>query len=264
MHSLSLITAAGSTLSVQAAGSGPAIILLHGFPLNHQMWIPLQELLAPDYHCIAIDFRGFGGSTLDGDYSIADLARDVETIRAHLAPEEQVHVVGLSMGGYVALEYWRHYAQHVRSLVLSNTKPEADDVVGKTARRQMAQKALEQDVSTVLEPMLARLIAPQAMNTAIEERVREMMQAAGAASVAAAQHAMADRRDFSQLIQSCKLPTLVITGQLDPIAPPESTRQWANRMPDANFFEIANCGHLAPLEHANEFREILQAFLSSN
>jgi len=227
------------------------------------MWLPLMSLLSPSYHCIAMEFRGFGGSTLDGDYTLSDLAQDVEIVRSHFAANERMHLVGLSMGGYVALEYWRLFSSNLRSLILSNTKPDADDSTGQTARRQMAQRALESGAWSALAPMLPRLIAPQAMETEVENNVRQMMQASSASTIAAAQHAMAGRKDFTQIIETIRVPTLVVTGQYDFIAPPQTTRQWAHRIPSSSYSEIATAGHLAPLENPEDFHDALERFFSN-
>ncbi len=257
-----MITSSGATLSVKASGTGPVVFLLHGFPLDHRMWLPLIETLRGQYHCIALDLRGFGGSTLDGDYSLADLAEDIECIRARLAQNQQINLVGLSMGGYVALEYWHRYGQHLNSLTLANTKPSADDPAGSAARLEMAQSAISQGAWSAVSPMLSRLLPAKTLETNIGDCVREMMRAASSDAVAAAQRAMARRREFTELIPSVRTPTLVITGELDPIAPPDATRQWSAAIPNCIYREISTSGHLTPLEKPNEFRTILTGFLN--
>jgi pimeloyl-ACP methyl ester carboxylesterase len=140
LHEISLIAAAGNTISVKACGKGSAIIFLHGFPLDHRMWLSQLIELSDRFYCLAIEVRGFGGSSLDGEYLLQDLADDVEQVRRLLSPDQPVHLVGLSMGGYVAFEYWRKYRQNLATLTLANTKPGADSEDAKQQRLQMAER----------------------------------------------------------------------------------------------------------------------------
>ena len=158
IHSISLITSVGETLSVKAAGSGPVVMLLHGFPLDGRMWTYQLEQLSIHCRCLVPELRGFGGSTASRPYQLSDLADDVEQARRHLAPDEQLHLVGLSMGGYVALEYWHKYSSRLRSLTLANTKPQADDQATKAARLIMAQTAREAGAWAAVQSMLPRLL----------------------------------------------------------------------------------------------------------
>lgn len=263
IHSISLITDDGSTLAVRAAGSGPSVIFLHGFPMDSRMWIPLIELLQPYFHCIAPNFRGFGGSSLSGDYKISELAKDVENVRLHLAGDSPVHLVGLSMGGYVAFEYWRQFGSHLRSLTFTNTKPFADDSQARSNRLAMAEKALSQGAPAALEPMIGQLLADNSRAAEAETRLREMSHGVSPATIAAAQSAMADRRDFVPLLPSLALPSLVVAGQHDRLSPPQITEQWAGQLPRGRFEVVPDSGHLSPLESTSAFHCLLFEFLNS-
>lgn len=226
------------------------------------MWLPLMDLLQSHFHCIAVELRGFGGSTFDRQYTIRELAQDVEIVRSHLNPDETFHLVGLSMGGYVALEYWHQYSHHLRSLVLVNTRASSDDAAGQAMRNEMAQQALENGAWQSIAPMLSKLISRDLVGTQIEATVKEMMQSVDAISIAAAQVAMAGRRDFSSLIGHIRVPTLVVTGEHDPIAPPVQTSEWARQIPKANYHVVPGSGHLSPLEKTEEFCKVLREFIA--
>jgi 3-oxoadipate enol-lactonase len=263
IHSISLITEDGGTHAVRAAGSGPPVIFLHGFPLNSTMWLPLIELLQPYFHCIAPDFRGFGGSSLGGDYQISDLAKDIETIRIHLTADSPIHLVGLSMGGYVAFEYWRLFGHNLRSLTLTNTKPSADDSETRSNRMEMSRRAGSEGARVALEPMLTQLLADCSQGSQAEVQLREMIDAASPQAIAAAQAAMAGRRDFLPLLSSLATASLVAAGQYDQLTPTDLTRQWAGQLPSGRFGEIPDSGHLSPLESAPAFSSLLFEFLNS-
>jgi 3-oxoadipate enol-lactonase len=262
IHTISLITARGNTLNIKASGSGQTIFLIHGFPLDHRMWIKQIEALSSRFQVVVPELRGFGGSSLDSDYSLADLAEDIEQVRRHLSANQPIDLIGLSMGGYVCFEYWRKYSSNLRSLVLSNTKPTADDEAARQGRIAMAEKALKEGSWAAVAPMLDKLIAAKSKGTAVEDAVKEMMESTSPAAVAAAQRAMAGRADFTALLASIGIPTLVITGEEDSLAPPATTRQWAGQIPGAQYVELA-AGHLPTLEVPELFNSTITKFLTA-
>ena len=263
MNTISLIAPRGNTLSVSAAGTGPTLILVHGFPLDQRMWRHQLAQLAQHYHVLAPDLRGFGRSTLsDNAYSLRELADDIDFIRQHLAADQPIALCGLSMGGYVAFEYWQHYRQHLSMLVLANTKPTGDDDAARDGRLKMAQAALESGAWPAVSPMLPKLLAEATRQEqpSVVEEVEAMMRSASADAIAAAQTAMAARADFSSSLPLIQVPTLVITGQADPIAPPAATEAWAQRIADSRYVCLADAGHLTPLEQPALFNQALLEF----
>ena len=105
----------------------PACILLHGFGHHGRIWDPLASRLQADYQVIALDFRGHGDSGWDSDrdYSHAALLHDLETLTMRLELES-FHMVGHSLGARVAMLYTAAHSQHVSSLTIIDTGPEAD------------------------------------------------------------------------------------------------------------------------------------------
>ncbi len=260
LHTISLIAPRGNVISIKAAGSGPALILLHGFPLDHRMWLEQLSGLSEHFHVIAPDLRGFGQSTLtDSPYTMKELADDVEFIRKHLAGEQPLRLCGLSFGGYIAFEYWQHYRQNLELLVLANTKPTADDEAARAGRLKMAADAVELGAWPAVEGMFPKLLSAvtREQQPAVAASVEAMMRSAPAAGIAAAQQAMAARRDFTAALATMQTPTLVITGADDPIAPPAATEAWAKRIPGARYACLAEAGHLTPLEQPAKFNGLV-------
>mgnify|MGYP000925235068 CR=1 FL=1 len=107
------ITFESTRLAVHVAGRGPVAILLHGYPLDHRMWLDaLQGPLAQQRTLVALDLRGHGLSPWCGDraHTMELFADDVATV-IHTLSDEPVDLVGLSMGGYAALAVMeRHLA----------------------------------------------------------------------------------------------------------------------------------------------------------
>jgi len=264
-HAIQLVAPNGNTLAITTAGSGKTVFLLHGFPLDSRMWQHQLPVLARSFHVVTVDFRGFGQSTCEGQaFSLSDLAEDVEFVRQHLASEQPIALIGLSMGGYVALEYWHTYSHRLAGLVLSNTKPSADNEEAKAGRQKMAADALQSGTWPAVAPMFGKLLAEKTIreDQATANLVQDMMPSVPAKTVAAALRAMAARHDFTDQLARIRVPTLVITGQFDAISSPESNRQWSQALPDARLEIIDEAGHLPPLESPQSYNSALLSFLN--
>lgn len=262
-HRLSILGPRGNTLSVVAQGEGPTLILVHGFPLDHRLWLSQVEALSKTHKVLCPELRGFGDSQLiEPQYSIADLADDLEKVRQHFAPNEKVALCGLSMGGYVAFEYWARHGQNLSHLILANTKPNADGEQGRAGRLAMAQTAMENGTVEALGNMVDKLVASGSSET-IRNAAIEMMQSVPPQTIAAAQTAMSQRNDFAQRLKEIDVPTLVITGCEDSIAPPTATQAWANQIASSNLSVLENSAHLTPVEAPEAFNTTLLSFLNA-
>ena len=268
VNRVSFLGTYGNTISVCASGSAadqrPVLLLAHGFPLDAQFWEPQLTTLSEKFHVLAPDFRGFGQSDLGTEeYSLANLAADIEQVRSHLASEQKIFLCGLSMGGYVAFEYWLHFKQHLAGLILTNTKPSSDSDEARMGRLAMADKAMLQGTWAAVEAMLPKLVGAPASQPVVATQIEAMMRRVPSASVAAASRAMAKRQDFTTMLGDIDLPTLVITGEQDAIAPPEATQQWADMIPEATCEIVPRSGHLTPMDATPEFNDILTRFICS-
>jgi len=265
MHHLSFLAERGNLISVTTAGHGPPLILLHGFPLDHRQWLPQLTSLSANYHVIAPDLRGFGRSALtDQPYTLADLAGDVEQVRQHFSNGERIALCGLSMGGYVAFEYWRSYASHLTGLILANTKPDADSDQARQARLDMCTQAQQVGAWEAVAGMLPKLLTEHHLSEQQGEAflaTQQMLKECSVEAVCRAQHALAQRADFIAKLPSIQTPTLVITGEADSIAPADATRKWAAVIPNSSCHVIPQAAHLTPLESPVRFNQLLHDFL---
>src|SRR5688572_25566901 len=112
MHTMTL-RASQTPIAYQDAGTGPAVVLLHAFPLDSGMWRPQFDALAGQWRLIAPDLPGFGHSAVTAGLTIDALADVVAELLDHLGVNERVTVGGVSMGGYAALAFTRLYPQRV-------------------------------------------------------------------------------------------------------------------------------------------------------
>lgn len=275
---LERIAVHGVSLAVDIRGSGPAILLIHGYPLDHRIWEPQLETLT-GWRRIAPDLRGMGGSdaplaapaaapgpggaptpAAEG-YSMEVYARDLAALLDRLGVERAV-LCAHSMGGYIAFEFLRRWRPRVRGLVLVNTRAEADTPEGRRAREAAIALARTGGAAAVAESMLPKMLAPSAP-PALRERVRDIMTGTPVAGLIGALGAMRDRPDNTLLLPALAgLPTLVIAGAEDGIVSPASARAMAAAIPGARLVEIPGAAHLASLEAPEATTEALRSFLT--
>lgn len=253
----------GVNLAVEVRGSGPAILFIHGYPLDHSLW-EHQIAHLEGWTRIAPDLRGMGQSDApDLGYSMGTYAEDLLALLDTLGVE-QVVVCGLSMGGYIAFEILRRARNRVRGLVLVDTRAEADTHELRRARDASAIQAREGGAASIAESMLPRLLARSAPeeNPLLVERVRRQIHGTPLAGILGAISALRDRADSIPLLPTLGgLPTLVIVGEDDQMTPLERARVMAAGIPNARLAVVPRAGHLAPLEHPAFVTDLLADFL---
>lgn len=254
----------GATIYYRDKGHGPAVILLHGFPLDHRMWDAQVDALAGEYRVIAPDLRGFGQSSRPaGTMTIAGMAADVAEIVRQLSLGKVV-LGGLSMGGYVALAYVAAYPETLRGLMLFDTKAEADSAETKAGRDRMIDIAKRRGAVPIAEAMLGRMI-PEAAAKSRPQLVRDlvtMMESTDPETIASALAAMRDRPDRTAELSAIKVPTLVVVGELDVITPPEVMKAMADEIPDSTLRGIPSAGHMSPMEQPQLVTHAVEQFLA--
>ena len=255
-----------SQISYDNAGAGRPLVLLHAFPLSHQMWRGQILEFAPDYQIIAPDARGFGEtSAFEGEPSLEVVARDVNALLDKLEISQPVIVCGLSMGGYTALEFARQFPTRLAGLILCDTRADADSNDAKTSRDEMIEFAQSHTGEEVAEKMLPKLLGQSTRehNLAVAARVRELAMPLTGHNAAAMITALKNRRDSTDILSGIKVPTLVLGGDEDEICPPDVMAQMAAQIPDARHETIRGAGHLSNLEAPESFNAAVREWLDT-
>ncbi len=259
------LTVNGVNLAVEVRGEGPAILLVHGYPLDRTLWQHQLGALT-GFRRIAPDLRGLGLSDApDLGYSMATYADDLAAL-LDVLHADQVVICGLSMGGYVALEFARRYRSRLRGLVLMDTRAEADSAEARKGREAAMQLVREKGAAAIAAQMLPKLFAPGAAGTMPHEveRVRVMMESAPTKGIVGALGAMRDRADsVPSLAELAGLPTLVVVGEQDQMTPPATARLIADGIPGAMLSVIPGAGHLPPVEQPLATTRVITEFLQS-
>jgi 3-oxoadipate enol-lactonase len=252
----------GTELHWRDAGRGHrAVVLLHAFPLHSGMWTRQIEALAATHRVIAPDYRGLGGTGGSPEPStMALLAGDVRALLGHLRVERAA-VVGLSMGGYLALELWRQAPGLFTGLALCDTKAGADTPEGAAGREAFAKSALTQGLHWVADQMAPRLLKPSPDPAALAE-VRTLIGGGTPVGVAAAQRGMALRPDSTPTLATIGCPTLVVVGAEDGLTPPAEAERLAAGVRGATLARLDGAGHLPNIEQPAAFNAALVRFVA--
>jgi pimeloyl-ACP methyl ester carboxylesterase len=248
-------------LAVHLAGRGPLAVLLHGYPLDHRLWLDsLHGDLAARRTLAAIDLRGHGQSPASGDpsHSMALLAADVAAVVRSLA-DGPADLVGLSMGGYVAQALWADHPALVRSLVLTNTRAGADSDAARAGRDAAITTVTTAGRAPIADAMLGKLLAKGA-DPLLAARVRSMIEGTPVETIVADLRGLRDRPDRTALLPQIAVPTLVVGGDQDPITPRPDAEQLARGIPGATLCMVAAAAHLVPMEQPTAFAAAVGSF----
>jgi YbgC/YbaW family acyl-CoA thioester hydrolase len=254
----------GVATAADVQGDGPAMLFIHGFPLDRTMWRHLIATLT-GWRRIAPDLRGMGLSDVpENSYTIAEYADDLAELLAVLDVDEAV-VCGLSMGGYIAFELLRRHPGKVTGLVLVSTRAEPDDALGKKSRDDMIRMVEEGGPEAIVDRMLPRLLAPSSLTTMpqVVEHVRTMIAGNPGRGVIGALEAMRDRPDATSLLNDINVPTLVVAGREDQLIPVAQSKKLADAIPGAQFTQIPDAGHIPPMEQPVAISRVVREFLEA-
>jgi 3-oxoadipate enol-lactonase len=252
------------TLAVDTRGDGPALLLIHGFPLDRSLWAHQVATLAR-WRRIAPDLRGCGASDApEAGYSMAAYADDLMRLLDRLRIERAV-VAGLSMGGYIAFELLRRHRQRVMGLILLDTRADADTPEGRQGRETMMEVARSNGAAAVAERMLPRLLGRTTQRTQphLVEQVRTMISRTSVAGIVGALGAMRDRPDSTPLLATIDVPTLVVVGDEDELTPPALSKAMTAAIPSAAMTTISGAGHLSALEAPTAVSRVVAEFLEA-
>lgn len=257
-----LDTAAGP-VGYSDRGSGPALVLVHGFLFDKRMWAPqLDSFVSLGYRVVCVDMVGFGDSASTG--TVIPMAAHTRAITAVLDALGVEHAVllGYSMGGQVALDFAATHPHRLIALVLSDTFAGLDAPEGRTGRLALADRLEREGVTEYAEEFLPLVLSPRSLRERpqVADRAREMMSDANPASVAAALRGRAERRDYTDVARDLGVPTLVVVGEEDQFDRGVLGAELAALFPDGRLVTIGRAGHTPSMEASAAFDSAVAEF----
>ena len=253
------------TFTGSAGGNAGNVLLLHAFPVSADMWEPqLAPLAESGYRVIAPYVYGFDTSPSRPGWSMGDYAHSLARLIKAL-DWERATVVGLSMGGYQAMAFYRLYPELVDSLVFCDTRANADAPQAAAARQEFRTAVMEKGAGEAAARMVPNFFATETYeaNPALVEQTRQSILRQTPSEISEAMRAIAEREDSTELLTEVTCPTLIINGIGDKVTPPETAAEMHALIPGSKLELITNAGHLSNLEQPAMFNGILLEHLQS-
>jgi pimeloyl-ACP methyl ester carboxylesterase len=240
----------GHDIYYEDSGGLTPVILLHGFPLSSEIWVPIRARLAESCRLVTPDLRGHGLSAKPaGNYSMEVLAQDVAALADQLGFERFI-LGGHSMGGYVALRFAARNPDRLSGIILVDTRAEPDTDEGKAKRLSAIEKIRHEGAGSFLDGFVPSLVGETTRrdNPTLIDHVRQIAGRVPDHVLAACLKGMMDRPDSRELLPSLGFPALVVVGEEDTLTPPDSAREMARLLPNAELVVIPRAGHTPSLE----------------
>jgi pimeloyl-ACP methyl ester carboxylesterase len=254
----------GLSIAYQKAGTGPALVLLHGFTQDSRVWKTQIESLSKDFTVIAWDAPGAGLSADPPDsFNISNWA-DCLAGLLDSAGIEQAQILGLSWGGLLAQEFYHRYPARVLSLILADTYAgwtgSLSDSIAKVRLQNCirdSQLPPSEFVPKYLPGMFGDSVRPETKE--VLSRIMSGTHPKGFRLMATAL-AVADTRSLLPVI---KVPVLLIWGESDKRSPINVAHQMQDSIPGAKIEIISGAGHVSNMEQPEQFNEIVKDFCST-
>lgn len=249
----------------QIEGQGPPLVLLHPFPANHKFWKPAAPLLSSRYQLITPDLRGHGASGIGvGPATMEKHAADLLRV-CEAAGVQRAIFMGVSIGGYVMFEFWRRYRERVQTLILCDTRAQADTPEGRASRLKAADDVLKRGPAMFLDEMVQKLLGAttKARRPDLVSTARAMLGEMTPAGIAAVQRGMAERPDSVPTLKTISVPVLIMVGEEDTLTPVSDAELMRTHIKESRLATVPKAGHFAPFEQHEVVVGMVRRFLES-
>lgn len=250
-------------LAYEREGTGPAVIFMHGIGGNRTNWDEQQTGLGGRYCTIAWDARGYGDSDDPlNPLKFSDFTDDLNALLDHLGVQT-AHLVGLSMGGMIAQDFYGRYADRVATLTLADTS-HGFGAANEADRRNFLAPRLkplqEGQTPADLAPKMIDVLTGSRATEDVRQRLLESLSAVRTGPYIQALTAIVTT-DFRTILPGIAVPALIIVGTEDKVLPVSESQALADAIPGSELVLIEYAGHLTNIEAPGPFNTILGDFL---
>jgi 3-oxoadipate enol-lactonase len=262
---MSELTTKHGVIEYSEHGEGQPLIMLRGLGRTVRHWAGFERQMARHFRVITFDLRGIGTNKvpISPRHSLFDVAEDIVEILDHLKIEK-ASLLGVSLGGMVALACGLRFPERVHSLIIVNSSIAGQKIMRLTPIALATISRAAWDPKN-LESKLVDVLTGPDLPTPKKKKIADLynqirtengmpLKAVASQLAGAARFFVADR------LKGMKPPTLVIYGSNDRFVPVENSKRIASLIPDAKLFELKNAGHEAHLDKPEEFISAVKAW----
>lgn len=242
----------GARIFYQVAGTGTPLLLIHGFPLDGQLYQGQLAQLSQVFKVITPDLRGFGKSSIpDAQASIQLYAQDMLALMDRLGVSKAI-IGGHSMGGQIVLQMYRQAPGRFLGMILIDTNPMAASIVEQAEFPAFGAQAQQQGVPSIVPTLAAQFLTGVARlnDRAATLTLMNIIAEASVNGVVAGGQALATRPDFTALLPRIAVPALVLVGVDDPVYGLEISQMTQAAVPGSTLTIIRQAEHTSIFEQA--------------
>lgn len=242
----------GHSIHYESLGDGKEMVLIHGFPLDHSIWLGVAELLRSDFRVIMPDLPGFGAS--DALVEPGSMEAYCHWLHSFLDALgiDQVYLTGHSMGGYVALHFMKLFPERIKGLALVGSQVFADTAENKQRRSAQVDQLRELGINTLVGMAEKLTFTPE-----FADDLKKLINQQSVQGAIFALQAMAGRQDQTELINNSRKPILMIHGEMDSLIPFERAEMAKKSAPTTELIMLKNVGHSPMLEVPENLAKML-------
>lgn len=250
-------------ISVDHMGSGELLVCMHGIGGNKRNWHDNLPVLAEHFHAAAWDARGYGESDdYDGPLIFSHFSHDLARVLDYFGAEK-AHIVGLSMGGRIAMDFAERYPQRIISLTLCDThrgfshfSEEKKQEFIRLRKEPLINGGEPKDIAV---PVAKTLVGPNASKEAFDKLVDSMCRLHKWSYIKSIEATV--MTDSHDKLGEIRVPTHVMVGGADRLTTPEMAQEITQMIPGAKLTVIPDAGHLANIENPAEFNKAVIDFV---
>ena len=252
---------------IQGADNTETIVFSHGLLWSTYMWKEQVAALSSQYRCIVYDHRGQGKSDVTkAGYEMDNLAEDAAELIKQLCPNQQVHWVGLSMGGYVGQRVAARHGHLLKSLCLLNTSATAEDPRHLPKYRLLTTAVKLLGCWSVASQVMPIMFSPTFLNDSSrynDYKTFKSILSNNNRSVVHSVMAVVTRPDFTAELKHIKCPTLILAGGEDKALPPAESETLHRLIANSQLTYMEQTGHMSTLERPQLVTSLIKEFLES-
>lgn len=234
----------------------PVLVFLHGFGEDSRLW---HDFLPERFTEFTIHIPNFAAWS-----NCSSIAAYAQKIIAQIPEQEQIVLIGHSMGGYIALEIVQQFPERIRGVIMLHSTVFADSLEKKIQREKTARFIQEHGSETFIKSFVTNLFAPAFVQShqALMDQLILRYQDLDAKGLVSATLAMKDRQDFQPFIQRTSMPFLFVLGEIDPLIPPASISELFAEKDQHKLVILSGVAHQGCYEAPEQTYAAINQFIS--